>query len=304
MKTDFLLKWWYKGDDLTEIVKTSRHKDDPLDLSKGVIEEKVTAILNGPSFQRTWFKDTMKRAIKSTLKEVIRNEKAELIAKTVYKISKSFPKTPINIETALQLLENDEELNKLTVNELRFTILNCDTIAKYFFNEEIFKIEKIKKEGKKTVTVLKVNLNHLNKVSKAIDKKFEKAIARSLKVKTDFNREKIKEIDQSLASNLKKDLFENIDEDTINYILFHFPLSDISFISNVSFNRNFLFILTNPDYPGYTKKRGEDCSRLFERLGDKEIQEKLKILAKIEYDAPEPFGIFTEKEWKFIKLVK
>jgi hypothetical protein len=326
MKIDFLLKWWYKGDNLTEIVKSSRNEDDPLDLSKEAIDTKVNEILKHRRLRNPWSEDAMKRAIKSTLKEVIRNERTELIAKAVFAIRK-FPKKTTKTSTVLErnqeltktekatALQQDEKLKLLTVGELKFIISNCDKIAENFFNEGIFKTEKTQ-TGKKEVIC---NPKRLSKTSKIINKNFEeaikakKAIAQAQEFEeaiaeskakvdctkyfeyryeyrrdeeaffdaTDFDKEKTRELDQLLISNLKKDLFENINEETIE-----------SYISVQLSPSNYQF-----------NKRREDCNLLFLRLDDKEIQKKLKILTVIEFHAPELLETFTESERKFIKLV-
>jgi hypothetical protein len=344
MKINFLLKWWYKSDNLTNFVKSyrERNNDDSLDLSKDKIDTTVkailTEILNNPRLGKPWSEDAMRRAIKSTLKEVIRNEKTELIAKAVNAIGELFPKVPTNPEIAkvptaqgrgqeltnkaLQLQLNNKKLKKLTIDELRLTILNCDTIAEKFSNEG-FKIKKFPINGKKPVTVLIADSNRLSEVSKIINKEFEKAIKAKADFKkylknrydyryneaeffqTNFNRKKTIELDKSLISNLKKDLFENINENTIEkYILRHSPyLLRHRPISNFRFKINDLYLLTSPDHLGYTPERATECNQLVNRLEDKEIQQKLKTLTVIEHYTPALLKTFTENELAFIKLV-
>jgi hypothetical protein len=321
MKIDFLLKWWYKGDNLTEIVKSENNsldlsRNNSLDLSRDVIKAKVTAILNHPSFQGTWFKGAMKRAIKSTLKEVIRNEKAVLIVKEVCKISKWLPKETIETPTALQ---QDQRLNKLTNEELELITSNCNNIARNLINKGICEINT---EGKNPVTIF--NLDRLSKFSKSMNKEFEESIAQSLKVKADhekylenryeyrgdeegffqktgFNREDIRKLDQLLISNLKKDLFQDINEKSMAYIVDHLS-TGINLVQ-----------LACPDFEDYKIDAGTDCDILLDeetdydilsnRLSNEEIQKKLKILTVIQFHAPELLETFTKNELAFIKLV-
>jgi hypothetical protein len=172
MKIDSLLKWWYKGDDLTELVKSyrSKKKDKSLDLSKNTIDAKVDKILQ-KYFSETSFQDSRKRAIKSTLKEIVRNEKTCLIAKAVQRIDKSPKKDKRKL---LVELRKYKKLNRLTEKELKLTISKCDSIIEKLSSEGIFKIEEFE-NGKKRNLIFDKKSDRLTEVSKIINKEFENA---------------------------------------------------------------------------------------------------------------------------------
>jgi hypothetical protein len=218
-----LIKWLSKNDSLTQEVKTSL--GNKYNYSKAEIDDKVNAIFNKRyQFGSGWLEASRKSAIKSTLKEVIREHKTQTIAKivcgltpiatdhynnyiktkevagqglilthdVVLKHKDSIPEMKKLFDemiayAANELVKIDEYNDSLTVDEIKLTLTKANSIRDILLENDVIESRRYNNEYDLTPIVNKSTSKDLIKRfdDRLLFKKHEKCYL-SLRKKFDF----------------------------------------------------------------------------------------------------------------------